>query len=73
MKKRKQISGSLIIASAIIWGVIIYASASALKDTICYDKIKMILVGGVIAHMLIIWAPMAFYFKQFEKEESKEL
>lgn len=73
MKKRKQISGSLIIASAIIWGVTIYSSASALKDTMCYDKIQMILVGGVIAHMLIIWAPMAFYFKKFEKEESIEL
>jgi hypothetical protein len=48
------IIGSLVIASAIIWGFVIIGTASALKGTECYDEIQNILVGGVVMHIILI-------------------
>ncbi len=64
MDKKNQTIGVFIIASAIIWGLVIIACSSALKGTECYDQIQNILVGAAAAHMLFIWSPLALLFKK---------
>lgn len=59
-------SGALIIASAIIWGVVILACSSKLQGTECYAEISNILFGGVITHFFLIWIPMGLFFKKGE-------
>ena len=56
-KKSRLTAAAVIIASAIIWAAVIIGCSSALKDTECYDSIKNILVGGVLAHIILVWAP----------------
>jgi hypothetical protein len=56
--------GALVIASAIIWAAVIIGCSYALQDSECYNQIKTILVGGVLAHILIIWGPMALIFRK---------
>ncbi len=63
-KNAKKTIAAAVIASAIIWGLIIVGSATALKGTDCYDKIQNLLVIGVIAHIIIIWAPLALLFRK---------
>jgi len=48
------IVGSLVIASALIWGFVIVATSHALKGTECYDKIQNYLVAGVVMHIILI-------------------
>ena len=55
---KKSTLAIVIIGSAIIWGAVIVASSMALKGTECYSKIQNILVGGVLAHIILIW-PLA--------------
>ena len=62
MKKNK--AGYLIIASAIIWGAVIIGSAVVLKNTEFKDKISLILTGGVIAHLLMVWAPLGIHLRK---------
>ena len=65
MEKRKVLSiGALIITSALIWGLVIVGCSFALKGTECYDKIQNILVGGVFAHFILIWGPLALQFRK---------
>ena len=64
MKKISRILGMLIIGSAIIWAAIIVGCSSALSGTECYDNIKYILSGGVIAHILLIWGPAAVIIRK---------
>ncbi len=47
MKKRS--IGSIIIASAIIWGAVLIGCSFSLKGTDCYEEIYLILFGGMIA------------------------
>ena len=63
-KNAKKTIAAAVIASAIIWGLIIVGSATALKGTDCYDKIQNLLVIGVIAHIIIIWAPLTLLFRK---------
>lgn len=51
---RSIIMGSLVIASAIIWGLVIIGTSYALKGTDCYVQIQNYLVGGVIMHIILI-------------------
>jgi len=48
------IMGSLVIASALIWGLVIIGRSYALKGTECYVQIQNYLVGGVIMHIILI-------------------
>jgi len=64
MKKKKILSiGALIIASALIWGLVIIGCSVMLKGTECYDRIQNILVGGVLAHFVLMWAPLGLQLK----------
>lgn len=64
MKKGKKSTGALIIASAIVWGAVMIGCASALKGTECYHEIQLILAGGVLAHLLLVWTPAAIIMKK---------
>ena len=59
--------GVVIIASAIIWGVIIIACASTLKDTPFKDRVTHILIGGFIAHLILVWAPIMTGIKKLNE------
>jgi hypothetical protein len=68
MNKKKRTIGALIIGSAIIWAAVIVGCSLALKGTECYDQIQNILVGGVLAHIILIWGPMALLFKKMKED-----
>lgn len=68
--KKKSI-GSLIISSAIVWGAVIICCAVVLKDTPYKEQVLRILTGGVVFHLLFIWAPIEKMFKG-KKEEVKK-
>ena len=75
-KNKKQpgltaIMGTLVIASALIWGLVIIGTSIALKGTECYDKIQNYLVGGVVMHMILIGGmfPLIKKLKNEKKEE----
>jgi hypothetical protein len=65
---KKNSIGALIIASAIIWGLVMIACSLKLKGTECYDQISLILIGGVISHLILIWGPMGMIFMKKKKE-----
>ena len=72
MKNQFMTVGIFIIASAVIWGVVIVGCSMALRGTECYDSIRNILTGGVISHIILIWGPLALLFrKQKEQADSK--
>ncbi len=68
MNKKMKTIAAIILGSAIIWAAVIVGSAYALKGTECYDKIQNILVGGVLAHIILIWGPLALQCKKTKKE-----
>lgn len=67
--KKKSIGG-FIIASAVVWGAVIFGCALKLKGTSMYEEISLILYGGVIFHLLFIWGPLAIQFKGNKEEKA---
>jgi hypothetical protein len=65
---KKKTIGALVIVSAIIWGAVIIGCAFILKGTPYKEDVILILSGGVISHMLFIWAPLGNIFRK-KKEE----
>jgi hypothetical protein len=63
--------GYLIIASAIIWGIMIIGTASILKGTPYKDDVGKLLLFGSVFHLLFIWAPLRSMFKN--KKQEKEI
>ena len=72
MNIRSGTIAALIIGSALIWAAVIVGCASALKGTECYDKIQYVLIGGVIAHIILIWGPMAVQFRKMRSMIKKD-
>lgn len=72
IKKNALSIGGLIIGSAIIWGAVIIGCALVLRNTECYPKIQNILIGGTMAHLILIWGPMAVQLKKAKEKEKKE-
>ena len=64
--------GAFIIGSAIIWAAVIMGCAAALNGTECYAKIQMILVGGVLTHIILIWGPAAILFRGLKSDRTQE-
>jgi len=62
MKKRK--IGSLIIASAIVWGAVMIGCALVLKGSPYKDEVNYILIGGAAFHLLFIWTPLGNQFRK---------
>ena len=69
MDKKKKSLGIFIIASAIIWGLVIIGCSWKLKGTECFDEITYILSTGFILHLIFIWGPMAAQFKKIKEEK----
>lgn len=69
MDKKKQTIGIFIIASAIIWGVVIIGCSLKLKGTGCFDEISYILSAGAGIHLIFIWSTLAAQLKKIKKEE----
>jgi roadblock/LC7 domain-containing protein len=70
MDKKAKTIAVFIIASAIIWAAVIIGCAAALSGTGCYDKIRMVLSGGVLAHILLIWGPVVLLLKKKKENNS---
>ena len=70
MKKGK--IGYFIIASAIVWGAVIIACASALKGTPYKADINNILIGGSTIHLLFIWGPLGALFRTQKEKPEKD-
>jgi len=58
-----------IIASAIIWGVVMIAAGSVLIGTEFKDEVLRTIQYGAIAHLLFIWAPMGILAQKFNKKK----
>jgi len=56
MKKSR--IGYLIIASAIVWGAVLFSCSIVLKGTPYREEINLIIIGGVVFHLLFIWTPL---------------
>ena len=69
MKEATKSIGLFIIASAIIWGVVMIGCAFKLKGTDCFQEITYILTAGAGIHLILIWGPLANQFKKLKKEE----
>lgn len=63
-------AGALIIASAIIWGVVIVSASFRLKGTECYQEISNVLYLGFLGHFILIWTPLALFFGK--KKDAKD-
>ena len=46
--------GAIIIANALVWGLVIIASSSALKGTGQFQEIQNILGGGAGASLIVV-------------------
>jgi len=53
---KKNVYAAIIIASAIIWGLVIIGCSYKLKGTTCYEEINGILIGGVLSHIFLFGA-----------------
>ena len=76
-KKKKKDSfdfkpGVTIIASAIIWGAVMIASASVLRGTEYKAEIARIIQGGSAAHLLFIWAPIGIATQKYIMKQKKK-
>ena len=70
MKKNKALNyGAFIIGSAIIWGAVIIGAALILKGTPYKESINRLLIGGTLAHMILIWGPLGALVRKVKKEE----
>lgn len=69
MKKKKNILGYYIIASALIWGLTIVAAALKLRGTDCYQEISILFILGASFHLIFIWGPLAAQLKKQKEQE----
>ena len=70
MEKKSFSIGWYIIASAIVWGIVMLACAFALRGTDGYMKIQLFLGMGASVHLIVIWVPLAAQLKkQLNKDE----
>jgi hypothetical protein len=69
MDKKTKTIGAFIIASAIIWGVVIIGCAFKLKGTECFSEITTILGLGACIHLIFIWGPLGAQLKKMKAGE----
>jgi hypothetical protein len=70
MEKNPFSIGWFIIASAIVWGVVMLACAFALKGTDGYMRIQVFLGMGAAVHLIVIWVPLAAKIKKTMNEKT---
>ena len=66
MKMNK--NGYLILASAIVWGAVLIGCSIVLKGTPYKEKINLLLIGGLLFHLFIIWVPLGNQSRKNNKE-----
>lgn len=65
----KKISiGYFIIASAIVWGVVVIACAKILGGTPYKEGVIQVLSAGTVFHLLFIWGPLAARIGKLKKD-----
>jgi len=64
--------GYAIIASAVVWGIIIIACSSVLSGTQYKQEVINYLIGGASFHLLFIWGPLGSQLSKKNKESGKE-
>ncbi len=60
--------GIYIIASALIWGLVMLGCALSMRGTECYPLMQNILNAGAGIHLIIIWGPLAVQFKKLKEQ-----
>ena len=60
--------GYFIIASAIVWGGVIWGCAFTLKGMAEKQAVVQILSLGIVVHLLFIWGPMVVALKKNKKQ-----
>ena len=61
-------NGFLIIASAIVWGAVLVSCSMVLKGTPFKEKINLIILGGTLFHMFVIWLPLGRKARENKKK-----
>lgn len=64
--------GYTIIASAIVWGVVLIMCGSVLSGTPYKQAVTNILIGGASFHLFFIWAPLGRKFKSGNPESNED-
>lgn len=59
-----------IISSAIVWGLVIVGCSVSLKGTGCYEQISVLLFGGAISHLLVVFPILINRLKHSKKDVS---
>ena len=68
---KKSEIGYSIIASALVWGVVLIACSSILSGTPYKQDVSNILIGGASFHLLFIWGPLGNKFRKKNEEPGK--
>jgi hypothetical protein len=56
MKNRKNsVYAISILASALVWGLVIVGCSFSLKGTGCYEQISVLLFGGAASHLIVVY------------------
>lgn len=64
----KKISiGWFIIASALLWAVVLIGCSLILYDTTYKNPVNLLVGGGWLLHLIIIWIPLANKIKKAGK------
>lgn len=68
--KNNSIYAIAIIASALVWGLVIVGCSISLKGTACYEQINVILFGGAGSHLLVVY-PLLINHKKSSKRNAR--
>jgi len=64
----KKVLGPTILASAVIWAIMIIACALILKGTEYKDEVTLTLSGGMTIHLLFLWIPLIRQMSKLNKQ-----
>lgn len=68
---KKTSIGYFIIASAIVWGVVIIACAKVLGGTPYKEDVIQALAAGALIHLLFIWGPLVARVSKLTRENAE--
>ena len=64
--------GYSIIASAVVWGIMIIACSSVLSGTPYKQEVINYLIAGSSFHLLFIWGPLGSQLRKKNKDSGKD-
>jgi hypothetical protein len=71
--KKSSRPGITIIASAIIWGAVLIATALMLKGTEYVSSVSLLIQGGASSHLILVWAPIGIFAKKYKAKLEADL